>query len=100
MFEAVQVHWIIPQCLFCVPGLAAPGVIMICIQFAECNHTVIVAMLFLCLTCGGFTMGGFQVNHIDLSPNFAGKYNGGFRSVLIERFKSLLPTFTVNSSYT
>jgi len=46
---------------------------MICIQFAGCNHIAIIAMLCLCLTCGGFTMGGFQVNHLDLSPNFAGK---------------------------
>ncbi|KAH3780921.1 sialin-like isoform X2 [Dreissena polymorpha] len=57
-------------------GLATPGVIMICIQFAGCNHAAIVVMLCLCLTAGGFTMGGFQVNHIDLSPNFAGVLMG------------------------
>ncbi|WAR15951.1 S17A5-like protein [Mya arenaria] len=45
-------------------------------EFAGCNHTVIVALLVLCLTAGGFTMGGFQVNHIDLSPNFAGVLMG------------------------
>ncbi|XP_052764717.1 sialin-like [Mya arenaria] len=62
--------------LLTVFGLAVPGILMICIQFAGCNHTVIVALLVLCLTAGGFTMGGFQVNHIDLSPNFAGVLMG------------------------
>jgi hypothetical protein len=59
---------------FNISGLAVPGLTMILIQFAGCNQTAAVAMLVLCLTAGGFTMGGFQVNHIDLSPNFAGKF--------------------------
>ncbi|XP_060594913.1 sialin-like [Ruditapes philippinarum] len=62
--------------LFTVFGLAVPGLTMILIQFAGCNQTAAVAMLVLCLTAGGFTMGGFQVNHIDLSPNFAGVLMG------------------------
>ncbi|KAL4217610.1 hypothetical protein ACF0H5_022352 [Mactra antiquata] len=57
-------------------GLAVPGILMICVKFAGCNHYVAVALLVLCLTAGGFTMGGFQVNHIDLSPNFAGVLMG------------------------
>lgn len=57
-------------------GLATPGVLMICVQFAGCNHVAVISMLTLALTCGGFTMGGFQVNHIDLSPNFAGVLMG------------------------
>ena len=46
---------------------------MMCVQFAGCNHIAVVSMLTMALLCGGLTMGGFQVNHIDLSPNFAGK---------------------------
>lgn len=53
-------------------GLTTPGILLICIQFAGCNHIAVVTMLVLCLGTGGITMGGFQVNHIDLSPNFAG----------------------------
>ena len=54
-------------------GLVSPGILMMCVQFAGCNHIAVVSMLSMALLCGGITMGGFQVNHIDLSPNFAGK---------------------------
>lgn len=57
-------------------GLAAPGILMMCVQFAGCNHVAVVSMLTLALATGGISMGGFQVNHIDLSPNFAGVLMG------------------------
>ena len=46
---------------------------MICIQFAGCNHVAVMSMLTLALMCNGLATGGFIVNLIDLSPNFAGK---------------------------
>ncbi|KAL3889635.1 hypothetical protein ACJMK2_001971 [Sinanodonta woodiana] len=57
-------------------GLVGTAVILFCLQFAGCDHVSLLVMLTMSLGVLGFTMGGFQVNHIDLSPNFAGVLMG------------------------
>jgi len=53
-------------------GLLAPGILMSCISLAGCNHTSVVVMLTFSVGMGGMIAGGYLVNHLDISPNFAG----------------------------
>ena len=56
-------------------GLLAPAILMSCIGLVGCNYVVVVVMLTFAVGLGGFCMGGFNVNHLDLSPNFSGKHD-------------------------
>ncbi|KAK3088049.1 hypothetical protein FSP39_013989 [Pinctada imbricata] len=57
-------------------GLLTPAILMCCVQFAGCNSTAVVVMLTFAVGLGGFCMGGFNVNHLDIAPNYAGTLMG------------------------
>lgn len=59
--------------MFYFPGLLAPAILMSCIGLVGCNYVVVVVMLTFAVGLGGFCMGGYNVNHLDLAPNFSGK---------------------------
>ena len=53
-------------------GLLAPAILMSCIGLVGCNYVAAVVLLTFAVGLGGFCMGGFNVNHLDLAPNFSG----------------------------
>lgn len=57
-------------------GLLAPAILMSCIGLVGCNYIVVVVLLTFAVGLGGFCMGGYNVNHLDLSPNFSGTLMG------------------------
>ncbi|XP_076083719.1 sialin-like isoform X3 [Mytilus galloprovincialis] len=57
-------------------GLLAPAILMSCIGLVGCNYVVVVVMLTFAVGLGGFCMGGYNVNHLDLAPNFSGTLMG------------------------
>jgi ACS family sodium-dependent inorganic phosphate cotransporter-like MFS transporter 5 len=57
---------------FFYTGLLAPAILMSCIGLVGCNYVAAVVLLTFAVGLGGFCMGGFNVNHLDLAPNFSG----------------------------
>ena len=49
-----------------------PCVLMCIVSVAGCNHIAVVVILTFAVGLGGLCMGGFNVNHLDISPNFSG----------------------------
>ncbi|GFO01841.1 vesicular glutamate transporter 2 [Plakobranchus ocellatus] len=62
--------------LFNSAGLAFPGLFVIFVGYVGCNHLLAVVFLTLSVGLGGFAMGGFNVNHLDIAPKFAGSLMG------------------------
>ena len=58
---------------FFFSGLLAPAILMSSIGLVGCNYVVVVVLLTFAVGLGGFCMGGFNVNHLDLAPNFSGR---------------------------
>lgn len=80
-------------------GLLLPAILLCCVQFAGCNHAAVVAIVTFAVGLGGFCMGGFNCNHIDIASNFSGlKGQGiyfmalykGFIDIYIKRQKFFL----------
>ncbi|GFR93810.1 vesicular glutamate transporter [Elysia marginata] len=57
-------------------GLALPGIFLIFVGYVGCNHVLAMLMLTLSVGLGGAAMGGFNVNHLDIAPKFAGSLMG------------------------
>ncbi|XP_013411028.1 sialin [Lingula anatina] len=57
-------------------GLMFPAVFLICVTIIKCNH--ILAVLFLSMAVGleGMIYAGFNVNHLDIAPAYAGTLYG------------------------
>ncbi|GAB6019422.1 hypothetical protein CHUAL_001003 [Chamberlinius hualienensis] len=49
---------------------------LLIITFLNCQTSVIYGMLMLAVILFGLTYAGFQINHVDLSPNYAGTLEG------------------------
>ncbi|KAF4517149.1 hypothetical protein B566_EDAN006448 [Ephemera danica] len=57
-------------------GHYGSAIALIVLGYVSADATVAVAILTLAVACNAGTMIGYQVNHIDLSPNFAGTMMG------------------------
>ncbi|CAG5122798.1 unnamed protein product [Candidula unifasciata] len=58
--------------LFNTLGTVIPALMLVTVGFVGCDH--VLAMVFLTLSVGfvGCTMAGYNVNHLDIAPKFAG----------------------------
>ncbi|KAK7475888.1 hypothetical protein BaRGS_00032856 [Batillaria attramentaria] len=57
-------------------GNVIPAVLMVATGYTGCNHGLATVLLTLGVGLGGFTMAGYNVNHLDIAPNFAGPLLG------------------------
>lgn len=62
--------------LFNTLGSVLPITFLIATGYAGCDHTLAVVFLTLGVGGAGFTMGGYNVNHLDIAPRFAGTLLG------------------------
>lgn len=53
-------------------GQVLPACLMLAAGFSGCDAAIAVALLTLSLGFSGFAMAGFNVNHLDIAPRFAG----------------------------
>ncbi|XP_041361021.1 LOW QUALITY PROTEIN: uncharacterized protein LOC121377181 [Gigantopelta aegis] len=53
-------------------GLLLPTVFIVGAGYTGCDHTLAVVLLTLAVGSAGMTMPGFNVNHLDIAPKFAG----------------------------
>ena len=57
-------------------GFFGPAVMLVVVCFCGCNSVATVTVLCLVQGLNGFSAGGYNVNHVDLSPRFAGVLMG------------------------
>ncbi|XP_074600895.1 putative inorganic phosphate cotransporter isoform X2 [Brevipalpus obovatus] len=57
-------------------GLIGPALCVIGLTFAKCDYAWSVVMLFLAMALNGFTYSGFNINHVDIAPDYAGTLMG------------------------
>ncbi|XP_076437789.1 sialin-like [Babylonia areolata] len=62
--------------MFNTTGCILPAALMVATGYAGCNHTLAVVLLTLGVGSAGFTMSGYNVNHLDIAPRFAGTLLG------------------------
>ncbi|CAD5119812.1 DgyrCDS8396 [Dimorphilus gyrociliatus] len=62
-------------------GLMGPGIFLVVISFIGCSRSAAVICLTLSVGLGGIASAGFQVNHLDLAPAFAGTLLGITNSI-------------------
>lgn len=55
-------------------GTFFAALFLLLIQFAECSVMAAFVMITLAVGLSGFTVVGFEINHIDIAPQFAGMY--------------------------
>ncbi|MEE6476486.1 hypothetical protein FKM82_011092 [Ascaphus truei] len=53
-------------------GMVGPAIFLLATGYTGCNYILAVAFLTLSTTLGGFCMSGFNINHLDIAPSFAG----------------------------
>lgn len=57
-------------------GLVVSGVTLVLIKEAGCNHVTVVTLLVVSMAFTGLVTAGIPINHLDISPNFAGSLMG------------------------
>lgn len=68
-------------CLFLLPpfaGLAVAGVCLVATSYAGCDAFLPVLLFCVGLAFLGFCQSGFNINHLDIAPQFAGECLGRF----------------------
>ena len=58
--------------IFHVTGQFLPAICLVIAGYVGCNSNLAVGLLVLAVGSSAFAQSGYQVNHVDLSPNFAG----------------------------
>lgn len=57
-------------------GQMIPALGLVGLSFVGCNTTMVVVWLCICVGFSGASYSGFQANHMELSPNYAGTLMG------------------------
>ena len=55
-------------------GMVVPAIFIVVAGYVGCNKILAVLFLSLGVGCGGIAVAGYNVNHLDLAPPFAGKF--------------------------
>ncbi|XP_068183676.1 sialin-like isoform X2 [Antennarius striatus] len=58
--------------IFNTVGTIGPAVFLVAAGYTGCNYTLAVAFLTICTSLGGAASVGFNVNHLDIAPSYAG----------------------------
>ncbi|XP_078664685.1 sialin-like [Branchiostoma floridae x Branchiostoma belcheri] len=63
--------------VFNCSGLVLPGIFMVATGYVNCSQQVLaIVFLTLSVAMGGLCMSGFNVNHLDIAPRYAGVLMG------------------------
>ncbi|KAM8954076.1 sialin [Pelodytes ibericus] len=58
--------------IFNTLGMIGPAVFLLAAGYTGCNYKLAVAFLTLSTTLGGFSVSGYNINHLDIAPSYAG----------------------------
>ncbi|MGH0178123.1 UNVERIFIED_CONTAM: hypothetical protein FKN15_076677 [Acipenser sinensis] len=53
-------------------GMVGPAVFLVAAGYTGCNYILAIAFLTISSALGGFSMSGFNINHLDIAPSYAG----------------------------
>ncbi|XP_028676314.1 sialin [Erpetoichthys calabaricus] len=70
--ETWMVRTVIVRKSFSIIGMVGPAVFLVAAGYTGCNYTMAVAFLTISSSLGGFSMSGFNINHLDIAPAYAG----------------------------
>ncbi|KAL4625052.1 sialin [Arapaima gigas] len=57
---------------FTVTGMIGPAVFLLATGYTGCNYVLAVVFLTVSSSLGGLTASGFNINHLDIAPSYAG----------------------------
>ncbi|KAK6328723.1 hypothetical protein J4Q44_G00007010 [Coregonus suidteri] len=57
---------------FSLIGMIGPAVFIVAAGYTGCNYILAVAFLTISSSLGGFVASGFNINHLDIAPPYAG----------------------------
>ncbi|KAK7902122.1 hypothetical protein WMY93_018891 [Mugilogobius chulae] len=58
--------------IFSLVGMIGPAIFLVAAGYTGCNYTLAVTFLTLSSSLGGVSASGFNINHLDIAPSFAG----------------------------
>ncbi|KAM3862824.1 sialin [Diretmus argenteus] len=57
---------------FSLVGMVGPAVFLVAAGFTGCNYVLAVTFLTISSSLGGLSASGFNINHLDIAPSYAG----------------------------
>ncbi|KAJ8402712.1 hypothetical protein AAFF_G00363840 [Aldrovandia affinis] len=57
---------------FTIIGMVGPAVFLVAAGHTGCNYILAVSFLTISSSLGGFSASGFNINHLDIAPSYAG----------------------------
>ncbi|XP_019743657.1 sialin isoform X1 [Hippocampus comes] len=57
---------------FSVVGMIGPAVFLVAAGYTGCNYTLALTFLTISSSLGGLSSSGFNINHLDIAPSYAG----------------------------
>ncbi|XP_076014875.1 sialin [Genypterus blacodes] len=57
---------------FTLIGMIGPAVFLVAVGYTGCNYTLAVTFLTISSSLGGLSGSGFNINHLDIAPSYAG----------------------------
>ncbi|KAJ8014130.1 hypothetical protein DPEC_G00037060 [Dallia pectoralis] len=58
--------------VFSLIGMIGPAVFIVAVGYTGCNYVLAVAFLTISSSLGGMVASGFNINHLDIAPSYAG----------------------------
>ncbi|KAF5910114.1 Elongation factor 1-alpha 1 [Clarias magur] len=57
---------------FTILGMVGPAVFLVAAGYTNCDYILAVVFLTISSSLGGFSASGFNINHLDIAPSYAG----------------------------
>uniref|UniRef100_A0A8C2HTX3 Sialin n=1 Tax=Cyprinus carpio TaxID=7962 RepID=A0A8C2HTX3_CYPCA len=70
--EKYLIRTVIVRKAFTIVGMVGPAVFLIAAGYTGCNYVLAIAFLTLSSSLGGISASGFNINHLDIAPSYAG----------------------------
>lgn len=70
--ETRKYRTVIVRKSFTVIGMIGPAVFLVAAGYTGCDYTLAVTFLTLSSSLGGVSASGFNINHLDIAPSYAG----------------------------
>lgn len=58
--------------VFSLVGMLGPAIFLVAAGYTGCNYTLAVTFLTISSSLGGVSASGFNINHLDIAPSYAG----------------------------
>uniref|UniRef100_A0A8C2L7N0 Sialin n=1 Tax=Cyprinus carpio TaxID=7962 RepID=A0A8C2L7N0_CYPCA len=70
--ERYLIRTVIVRKAVTIVGMVGPAVFLVAAGYTGCNYVLAVACLSISSSLGGISASGFNINHLDIAPSYAG----------------------------